>query len=71
MEFVTSWVKAAGYEELASLTGLAKGSIQARAVRLRKAGVKLPKYGQSKRMVDTKGLNALIAQLAKSEKPKK
>lgn len=43
-EFVTHWCHCASYAELAKLTGMARSSIQARGARLRKAGVKLPKY---------------------------
>ena len=43
------------------MTGLAKPSVIARATRLRKAGVKLPKYGRAKRVIDVPALNELIA----------
>ena len=42
-------IKAGSYEEVVTVTGLAKPSVIARATRLRKAGVKLPKYGRAKR----------------------
>ena len=58
-------MKATSYDELANLTSLAKTSIQAKAVRLRKAGVKLPLYGRGKKVIDVKELNALITRLTK------
>ena len=65
VEFVTAWIKASNYEEIVATTGLSRTSIQARAAKLRKAGVKLPKYGRVHKVVDVKGLNELIAKLKK------
>ena len=64
-------IKAGNYEEVVTLTGMAKPSVIARATRLRKAGVKLPKYGRAHRIVDVKGLNELIGSLAPKPKPRK
>ncbi len=62
VEFVKAVVASASYDELASTTGLAKLSAQARANKLRKAGVPLPKYERKRttKVVDVAGLTALI-----------
>jgi len=62
VEFVKAVVASTSYDELASTTGLAKLSVQARANKLRKAGVTLPKYERKRttKTVDVAGLNALI-----------
>ena len=65
VEFVNAWMKSSNYAEVLDLLGMAKQSIQARAAHLRKVGVKLPKYGRQRRMVDVKGLNELIAKAKK------
>ena len=63
VDFVTAWTKAAALEDVVAATGLGRLSAQARASKLRKAGVRLRRFGRAKKVVDVKGLNALIEKL--------
>jgi hypothetical protein len=67
VEFVAAWMKVGNYDDLVAETGLTKASIQVKAVKLRKAGVKLPKYGRVKVPIDVKGLNELISKASKKK----
>jgi biotin operon repressor len=65
-EFVQAYVAAKSTDELALKLGLSKGTVLARAKKLRAIGVLLPKYQRAsyliaKREVDVAGLNQLIA----------
>lgn len=66
-DFVTAWVTSKTVDEVVKKTGLAKMTIQVRAARLRKAGVKLPKFVRRK-TIDVDGLNALVGKLLKKSK---
>jgi hypothetical protein len=55
VDFVTAWAKSKSLEDVVKATGLAKPSVQARAHRLRKAGVKLPRFRRQK-VTDVEGL---------------
>lgn len=66
VDFVTAWAKAKSLDEVVKATGLAKPSVQARAHRLRKAGVKLPKFRRQK-ATDVEGLNNLLGDLLKKK----
>ena len=61
-EFVTAWAKSNSLAEVAEKTGLAKQSVLTRGTRLRKAGVKLPRFARRK-SVDVEGLNSLLTDL--------
>ncbi len=58
--FVKAWAKAESVAGVATAVGLAYSGAQARAKRLRDAGVKLPKFVRSRREIDVAGLNALL-----------
>lgn len=62
VDFVKAAIASTSNDELASTTGMAKLSVQARANKLRKAGVPLPKYERKRttKVVDVAGLTALI-----------
>ncbi len=62
VDFVTAWAKSKSLDEVVKATGLAKLSVQARAHRLRKAGVKLPRFRRQK-VTDVEGLNDLLGTL--------
>ena len=71
VDFVTAWAKSKSLDEVVKATGLAKLSVQARAHRLRKAGVKLPRFRRQK-VTDVEGLNDLLGTLlGKPAKKKK
>jgi hypothetical protein len=71
VDFVTAWAKSKSLDDVVKATGLAKLSVQARAHRLRKAGVKLPKFKRQK-VTDVEGLNDLLGTLlGKPAKKKK
>ena len=70
VDFVTAWAKSKSLDEVAKQTGLAKLSVQARAQRMRKAGVKLPKFSRRK-VTDVEGLNKLLGELLGKEEPTK
>jgi hypothetical protein len=59
-DFVKSYVASVSYEGLAATTGLKETSVQARASKLRKAGVNLVPYERKKKEVDVEGLNSLL-----------
>jgi hypothetical protein len=63
IEFVTAWAKAATLSEAIAATGMTRISAQARASKLRKAGVKLRRFGRPKKTIDVKGLNDLLRKL--------
>jgi hypothetical protein len=65
VEFVTIWMKSNSLAEMAKKTKLVKISIQARATRLRRLGVKLPKFSAMKKTVDVAAINKLIKKLSK------
>lgn len=58
--FVEAWVSSKSVPEVSGKTGLARPSVVARASRLRKAGVNLPRFCRAGRAVDVAGLNAII-----------
>jgi hypothetical protein len=60
-DFVRAYISVKSYEELATVLGLEVASVQARATKLRKAGVPLPSYERKKKEIDVAGLTALIA----------
>jgi hypothetical protein len=66
--FVQAWLQSENYAGVARLLGLARGSVLAKATRLRKAGVNLPKYARSRKPIDVAGLNELIARAKKSKR---
>lgn len=62
-DFVKAWLDSKSYDSLACKLELTTSATQARATRLRKAGVKLPPFSRVKRAVkkiDTVGLNHMI-----------
>ena len=61
--FVTAWAKSKSVEEVAKRLGRAKCSVQVRAGRLRKAGVKLPRHPRPKKVTDVTTLNKLLKKL--------
>ena len=60
-DFVRALLSSKSYTELATTLNMAQASVQARANRLRKAGVELPAYDRKKKEIDVTGLNGLIA----------
>ena len=58
--FVKAWAKAESVADVAAGVGMAYSGAQARARKLRDAGVKLPKFARSRREIDVVGLNALL-----------
>jgi hypothetical protein len=63
VEFVTAWAKAGSPDEVVAATGMSRVGAQARASKLRKAGVKLRRFGRGRRAIDVKGLNDLLGKL--------
>ena len=61
-DFVQAYLLYKSYGELAQAIGLSVASVASRANKLRKLGVKLPKYerASSTKVLDIDGLNALI-----------
>ena len=59
-DFVKAYVAFASYSGLAAFCGMKQTSVQARASKLRKAGVNLVPYDRKKKEVDVEGLNNLI-----------
>ena len=68
VEFVTAWVKADTLASAVAATGMTRISAQARASKLRKAGVKLRRFGRPKKTIDVKGLNDLLRKLKTQSK---
>lgn len=64
-EFVEAWTKAGSVAAVAELVGLTYSGAQARARRLREAGVKLPQHARQTAAIDVAGLNALLQRLRK------
>jgi hypothetical protein len=60
VQFVTAYAKAKSLDQLASDLGIAKPTLQVRASKLRKLGVKLPKFSKPKKVVDVEKLNAIL-----------
>ena len=60
VSFVKAWAKAESVADVAGSVGLAYSGAQARAKKLRDAGVKLPKFARSRREIDVAGLNAIL-----------
>lgn len=58
--FVKAWAKGESVADVAGAVGLAYSGAQARARKLRDAGVKLPKFARSRREIDVAGLNAIL-----------
>jgi formylmethanofuran dehydrogenase subunit B len=71
VEFVTAWAKAKTLTDVVAATGLQRISVQARASRLRKAGVRLRRFARSKKKIDVQGLNKIIDKLSERGRPKK
>ena len=63
-EFVTLFCRCSSTDELAKKAKLTKQAARARAMRLRAAGVKLPKYSRKKEF-DLEELNAIVAKYTK------
>jgi hypothetical protein len=64
-QFVTAWATSKSLDEVAKKTKLVKISVQARASRLRKLGVKLAKFSRRRKIVDVDKLNKLLKRLQK------
>ena len=62
-EFVNLFLRSKSAGEVAVKIGLKVESVAARANKLRKAGVNIPKFDRKKREVDVKGLNKTIEDL--------
>jgi transposase len=58
--YVNVYVASKSIEEVARKLGLAESSVQSRACKLRKAGVKLPLFERKKKKIDVQALNNLI-----------
>jgi hypothetical protein len=67
-DFVTAWVGSKTLAEVAETTGMGIPGCRLRAMVLRKAGVGLKKFTRTPRVVDVKGLNALVKELEKKQK---
>jgi len=70
-EFVTAWAKAKTLDDVVAATGMSRVGIQARASRLRKAGVLLKPFGRVKQPIDVKALNALLGRLGAKDTAKR
>jgi hypothetical protein len=69
-EFVTAWAKAGTLDDVVEGTGMSRVGAQARASRLRKAGVLLRRFSGRGQTIDVKGLNDLLDKLgAKDDSP--
>ena len=62
VEFVKTWKEANSIGTVASATGLSKQSVQARAAKLRKAGVALPRFARQGEPIDVDALNAILGE---------
>lgn len=60
VDFVTAFAQCTTLDDVVSKLGMEKGSIQARASKLRKVGVKLPVFRRTNKPVDIAGLNAIL-----------
>lgn len=70
VEFVTTWAKAASLDDAVAATGMSRVAAQARASKLRKAGVRLRRFGRGRRAIDVKGLNELLGRLGALDEEK-
>ena len=63
-QFVKAYVNCHSTEHCASMLGLTATSVSTRANKLRKAGVKLPKYDRASnpKTIDVDGLNKLLSE---------
>ena len=62
-EFVKNWMSCDSYDDMSFNTGMTVSAVQARATRLRKAGVQLPSFTRATRKtkeIDVAGLNNMI-----------
>lgn len=71
VDFVTAYAKANSLDDVVKSLGMEKGSVQARASKLRKLGVKLPKFVRGATPTDVASLNAILEKFGKLETPKK
>lgn len=67
-EFVKTWMASDSIATILTATSMSKQAIQARAAKLRKAGVNLPRFQRLGEPIDVDALNALIGPV---EVPKK
>lgn len=67
-KFVTLWMNKIPVDTLATELGCSVPRVRALAVKLRKAGVKLPRYKKAGQAFDVEGLNKIIV-AAKSGRP--
>ena len=58
--FCKAWKKAYSVADVAAKVHMAYSGAQARALVLRKAGVKLPKFTRKARRIDVAALNAIL-----------
>ncbi len=65
--FVKAFLAEDSPAAVAIVTGMAATSVAARATRLRKAGVNLPKFTRKNEHLDVEGLNALITECISAE----
>lgn len=64
-DYVRAYKAAASYESLAASLGQSKAAVEARARKLRKAGVQLAPYASKRKaaaVVDVEALNAIVSQ---------
>ena len=64
--FVKAWAKADSIGAVAARLGMAYSGAQARVARLRKAGVKLPRFARHGASIDVAALNALYKKARRS-----
>lgn len=69
-EFVTAWAKAKGLDGVVEATRLSRIGAQARANRLRRAGVLLRRFGRPKKVIDVTALNDLLEKLGAKDEPR-
>ena len=60
-DFVLAYGNCRSYSTLAESLAMKQTSVQARAAKLRKAGVNLVPYERKKKEVDVAGLNSLLS----------
>lgn len=62
-QFVQAWRESSSCDDVGIMCNMAPASVRARAAKLRKAGVKLPKYARATRapkVIDVDSLNAIL-----------
>lgn len=65
--FVRAWMTSSSAADAAQACGMAVTGVRVRAGRLRKAGVRLPKFRRGAAAIDIEGLNKLVQSYRKKQ----